>query len=63
MDDLDQSAQLFEVQVPEFKQIKQCRRDIKMLKMLWDYNFIVSTTFEDWKKTRWREIDAELLDR
>jgi len=62
MDELAQSAQLFEVQVPDFKQINQCRRDIKMLKMLWDYNFIVSTTFEDWKKTRWREIDAELLD-
>lgn len=62
MDDLDQSAQLFEVQVPDFKMIKQCRKDIKMLKTLWDYNYIVSTTFEDWKKTRWREIDAELLD-
>ena len=51
-----------QVQIPEFKMIKQCRRDIKMLKMLWDYNNIVRTTFEDWKKTKWREIDAELLD-
>ena len=62
MMDLDSSAQLFEVQIPDFKQIKQCRKDVKMLKALWDYNNIVNSTFEDWKKTRWREINADAMD-
>jgi dynein heavy chain len=62
MNNLDKSAQLFEVQVPDFKQIKQCRKDVKMLKNLWDYNNIVNSTFDDWKKTKWREINADAMD-
>ena len=59
---LDQSASLFEVQVPDLKQIKQCRKDIKLLKSLWDYVNIVRSTFNDWKQTRWREINADAMD-
>ena len=62
MEKLDESAGLFEVQLPEFKQIKQCRKDIKMLKTLWDYVNIIRSTFEDWKQTKWREINAESMD-
>ena len=62
MSKLDQSAQLFEVQIPDFKQIKQCRKDVKMLKTLWDYVNIIRSTFEDWKQTKWREINAESMD-
>ncbi len=62
MSALDESAKLFEVQIPEFKQIKQCRKDIKLLKNLWDYVNIVSSTFNDWKSTKWREINADLMD-
>lgn len=59
---LDQSAQLFELQVPDFKQIKICRKEIKTLKSLWDYVSIVCSTFEDWRRTLWKEINAESMD-
>ncbi len=59
---LDQSAQLFELPVTDFKQLRMCRREIKMLKALWDYTSIVTSTFDDWKKTKWREINAESMD-
>lgn len=59
---IDQSAQLFEVQVPDFKQVKQCRKEVKLLKSLWDYVNIVRSTFDDWKKTKWREINADSMD-
>ncbi len=62
MTKLDKSAQLFEVQVPDFKQIKQCRKEIKMLKCLWDYTIVIRSTFEDWKKTKSKEINADLMD-
>lgn len=58
---LNDSAALFEVTVPDFKQVKQCRKEIKLLKQLWDYVYLVRTTFEDWKKTKWREINAETV--
>jgi dynein heavy chain len=58
---LNNSAALFEVTVPDFKQIKQCRKEIKLLKQLWDYIFLVRTQFDDWKKTKWREINAETV--
>ena len=59
MQSLNDSAALFEVTVPDFKQVKQCRKEIKLLKQLWDYIHLVRTTFDDWKKTKWREINAE----
>ena len=60
---LNDSAALFEVTVPDFKQVKQCRKEIKLLKQLWDYIYLVRTTFDDWKKTKWREINAETMDQ
>jgi hypothetical protein len=60
---LNDSAALFEVTVPDFKQVKQCRKEIKLLKQLWDYIYLVRTTFDDWKKTKWREINAESVIR
>jgi dynein heavy chain len=62
MFNLEKSAQLFEVQTPDFKQIKQCRKEVKLLKNLWDYAHVVQSTIADWKKTRWREINAEAMD-
>ncbi len=57
-----ESAGLFEVNVPDFKQIKQCRKEIALLKTLWDYVTIVRTSIEDWKTTPWLEINVEQMD-
>ncbi|KAG8040920.1 hypothetical protein G9C98_001908, partial [Cotesia typhae] len=62
MKDIQDSASLFEVSVPEFKQLKQCRRELRMLKQLWDYVFIVRSSIEGWKTTPWRKIDVENMD-
>ncbi|XP_064623162.1 dynein beta chain, ciliary-like [Lineus longissimus] len=56
------SAGLFEVNVPDFKQLKQCRKEIKMLKVLWDYIFIVRTSINDWKTTLWMDINVEQME-
>ncbi|XP_063983406.1 dynein beta chain, ciliary [Diachasmimorpha longicaudata] len=62
MSDIQESASLFEVTVPEFKQLKQCRRELRMLKQLWDYVYIVRSSIEGWKTTPWRKIDVENMD-
>ncbi|KAK2575931.1 hypothetical protein KPH14_007294 [Odynerus spinipes] len=62
MRDIQESASLFEVSVPEFKQLKQCRKELKMLKQLWDYVNIVLSSIDGWKTTPWRKIDVENMD-
>uniref|UniRef100_A0A182IVR3 Dynein beta chain, ciliary n=4 Tax=Anopheles atroparvus TaxID=41427 RepID=A0A182IVR3_ANOAO len=62
MSDIQESGSLFEVTVPEFKLLRQCRKEMKMLKQLWDYVFIVRTSIEDWKTTPWRKVDVENMD-
>ncbi|XP_072155544.1 dynein beta chain, ciliary isoform X1 [Bemisia tabaci] len=62
MQGIQDSASLFEVNVPDFKLLKQCRRELRMLKQLWDYTHIVKTCIEDWKTTPWRQIDVENMD-
>lgn len=48
-----ESAGLFEVNIPDFKQLKACRREVIMLKMLWDMIGLVLSSIHDWKKTLW----------
>ena len=62
MQKLQESSTLFEVPVPEFKQIEQCRKEVKMLKQLWDYIFLVRTSIDEWKTTPWKDIDVENMD-
>src|SRR6218665_1659501 len=62
MSSLVESASLFEVSVPAYKQLKQCRRDIAMLKSLWDYIFNVRASIDDWKTTLWKDINVEQMD-
>ncbi|UYV64230.1 DNAH9 [Cordylochernes scorpioides] len=62
MKELQQSASLFEVTLPEFKQLIQCRKEIRMLKQLWDYIYLIRIVIEEWKKTLWKEINVEFMD-
>ena len=39
--ELQSQAALFEVMVPDFPLIKQCRQENKLLKQLWDYIYLV----------------------
>lgn len=43
MEALLKSGSLFEVSVPEYKQLKTCHKEICMLKELWDMIVLVST--------------------
>lgn len=57
-----ESASLFEVNVPEYKQLRACRRESLLVKTLWDYVYIARTSIDDWKTTLWREINVEQMD-
>ncbi|XP_037074053.1 dynein beta chain, ciliary-like [Pollicipes pollicipes] len=56
------SAALFEVQMPDFKQLKMCRKEVRLAKHLWDQVNIVLACIDDWKKTPWKDINVENMD-
>ncbi|KAI8900476.1 dynein heavy chain and region D6 of dynein motor-domain-containing protein [Globomyces pollinis-pini] len=59
---LKKSCELFELAVPTYKQLVDCRRDISMLKTIWDLVGLVIFMFGQWKTTLWTEIDTDLME-
>ncbi|XP_032944295.1 dynein axonemal heavy chain 11 isoform X2 [Rhinolophus ferrumequinum] len=59
---MQESTYLFEVSLPEYKQMKQCRKEIKLLKGLWDVIIYVRRSIDNWTKTQWRQINVEQMD-
>lgn len=59
---LTNAAGLFEVNLPDFKQLKQCRKELLLLKQLWDFIYIVRTSFNDWMTTLWQDINVDQMD-
>eukprot|EP00064_Thunnus_orientalis_P003474 superscaffoldBa00000283_g3483 len=62
MASLLESASLFEVTVSEYKQLRQCRREVGLLKELWDMITVVESSMAAWKTTPWREIHVEDME-
>ncbi|XP_054457284.1 dynein heavy chain 9, axonemal isoform X2 [Anoplopoma fimbria] len=62
MASLVESASLFEVTVSEYKQIRQCRREVGLLKELWDMVTVVESSMEAWRMTPWKEIHVEDME-
>uniref|UniRef100_A0A8C5P513 Dynein axonemal heavy chain 17 n=1 Tax=Jaculus jaculus TaxID=51337 RepID=A0A8C5P513_JACJA len=62
MEALCKSAGLFEVTVPDYKQLKACHREVRLLKELWDMIVMVNTSIDDWKTTKWKDINVEQMD-
>ncbi|XP_074463654.1 dynein axonemal heavy chain 9 isoform X3 [Larus michahellis] len=62
MTSIYESAGLFEVMVPDYKQLKQCRKELCLLKELWDTISLVNTSLDDWQTTKWVGINVENMD-
>lgn len=58
---LDQ-ATLFDIVMTEYKQLKLNRKEIKMLKQLWDFVTIVVSFLDEWKTTPWKKIDVDSME-
>ena len=56
------SADLFELTVPQYRPLSDSRRDIGMLKALWDLISLVTYLFNEWKTTLWTEIDTDAME-
>ncbi|XP_019728452.1 dynein heavy chain 11, axonemal isoform X3 [Hippocampus comes] len=59
---LQESTNLFDVTIPDYKDIKLCKREIIVLKELWDMVIFVHTNVDHWTKSKWRQINVEQID-
>lgn len=57
-----ESADLFEVNVPDYKQLKHCRKEVCSLKELWDMISVVTSSMNDWETTKWKGINVENME-
>uniref|UniRef100_A0A4X2LFE0 Dynein axonemal heavy chain 17 n=1 Tax=Vombatus ursinus TaxID=29139 RepID=A0A4X2LFE0_VOMUR len=62
MSSISDSTSLFEVNIPDYKHLKQCRKEICLLKELWDMIDLVNSSISNWKVTKWRNINVENMD-
>ncbi|XP_042345657.1 dynein axonemal heavy chain 11 [Plectropomus leopardus] len=60
--ELQESANLFDVTIPDYRDIRLCRREITVLKELWDIVVFVQTSVENWTMTKWRQINVDQMD-
>ncbi|XP_043280985.1 dynein beta chain, ciliary-like [Venturia canescens] len=60
---LTDTANIYEQKIQEFKHIKQARKELKLLKILWDYVTVIESSLDEWKATQWVKIDPEALDQ
>jgi len=47
--------------VIEYREINQCERESAQLKKVWDVVAMVQTIYAEWRKTKWNDIDVEML--
>uniref|UniRef100_A0A3B4YI13 Dynein axonemal heavy chain 11 n=1 Tax=Seriola lalandi dorsalis TaxID=1841481 RepID=A0A3B4YI13_SERLL len=58
--ELQESTNLFDVTIPDYRDIKLCRREITVLKELWD--IVVFSSVKNWTMTKWRQINVDQMD-
>lgn len=59
--DLNNLETLFDMQKSSYKQLKECRTELCLLKQMWDLVSLIDYQFEAWKGTLWDKIDTEQL--
>ncbi|KFQ06883.1 Dynein heavy chain 17, axonemal, partial [Leptosomus discolor] len=59
---LSESAGLFDMSVPKYRELRACRRELRLLKELWDMIVLVNTNIDDWKTIKWKDVNVEQMD-
>jgi dynein heavy chain, axonemal len=59
--ELNNLETLFDMQKSSYKQLKECKTELCLLKQLWDLVSLIDFQFEAWKLTLWDKIDTENL--
>ncbi|XP_075250106.1 dynein beta chain, ciliary-like isoform X2 [Convolutriloba macropyga] len=55
--EIQDSAKLFEVGVPDFKALKLCLHEARLLKNVWDHVDLMKHLIDEWTSSKWMEMD------
>jgi len=58
---LRELQELFDLNPSDFKELKDCRSDLKMLKQVWDMIALVDGQFLHWMRTAFKNVDTDFL--
>ncbi|CAG9859865.1 unnamed protein product [Phyllotreta striolata] len=59
---LKEQSDLFELQFPDYKGLRKCRREIRLIKQTWDCAIIVTSSIDEWRDTPWKKLDVESME-
>ncbi|VDD79742.1 unnamed protein product [Mesocestoides corti] len=59
---IKRQAQLFEVALPDYRFLDNCRRELRLLKVVWDWVFFIRSTISAWHDTPWRLVNVDEMD-
>ncbi|XP_030637015.1 dynein heavy chain 11, axonemal [Chanos chanos] len=62
MAELQDSCRLFEVSSPEYRQLRHCRKEIIILKQVWDQLMCTQWCVRDWTRMHWRDVHLDQMD-
>lgn len=51
--------ELFELQISKYPEMGETRRDLKLLKWIWDFKALVDKLYEGWRSQYWSEVKTE----
>ena len=60
-EDFHDLEELFELSESSYSELVDSRREIVLLKSIWDMTAIINTLFEKWSSTLWLDIDTDML--
>jgi dynein heavy chain len=58
---LQERQGLFDVNKENWKEIKVCRDELKLLKKVWDHVELVNSIFNSWKATLWPDVNVDSM--
>jgi len=59
--DLKNQESLFDLESSNYKELKECQKDLENLKKMWDLIALIDLQFDNWRSTLWDKIDTYLL--
>jgi len=59
--DLKNQESLFDLESSNYKELKECQKDLENLKKMWDLIALIDLQFDNWRSTLWDKIDTDLL--